>query len=501
MARATLTMAFLNTLLILLASYLHLVTANDPNIGFAVSINTTGIIVFPSDDVAFLVGPPEVEYTFIVPLTITRRASSEDVLLLTLFSAPYDHDEDQAPAETEVYSQQVYFDGLGQTYYDLDATFNLTTSSTDSVVYALRAQVDILGNALRTSPGYRDTVSGAAVLNYNATSGTWTTLQPAEHAHEVNVVSHAVFDAEVGQVVGEVIDTTSETVLVQDPDLPEEGEVKVPPKEDGTTPRDNTTTPCVPPSHQPASSCECPTAWKEEPTTTHCRDFKSWKRNNDGKPVPPKGCTPAPTAWKRYNDGKPWTPVTPPPASCTPPPVVCPPCNSSHALHPRQAANRATLRLTLTYGPSSAPSPIRQVNVTAFGILNNRVVSAKGKTDNSGRVNLRFVASAGETVQVYLVSASMDGEKFRISTRANGETGAFLFWRLNSVPLDWVVAGGGVTDESYRFMNKATNDIINVQDRMLTSWIFAKTKIFNFRAKLPHIWFPGESHGPSCAYH
>lgn len=41
-------------------------------------------------------------------------------------------------------------------------------------------------------------------------------------------------------------------------------------------------------------------------------------------------------------------------------------------------------------------------------------------------------------------------------------------------------------------MNKATTDILNVQDRMLTYWIFAKTKVYNFRAKLGAIWFPGK---------
>jgi hypothetical protein len=504
-------MAFLTSLLVLLTACLHLVTANDPNIGFTVSINTTGTIVYPSDDVAFLVGPPEIEYTFIVPVTITRRASTSDVLLLSLFSTPYDYDEDQPPGEIQVYQQQVYFDGLGQQTYDLDATFNLTTSTSDSVVLSLRAQVDILGNSAGNAEGYLDTISGAAVLNYNATSGTWITLLPAEHAHQENVAIHAEFDAEEAQVVGEVIDTSAETVLVQDPDLPEEVVVGVPPREDET--RDNTTTtPCVKrPTSTPCGgwSTKTPAAFcttvpttpckHETPTavTTHCRDFGSWKRNNDGKPwsPPDAGCTPHPTAWKRHNDGKPWSSSSSSAASCTPSPVVChpPPTCETHHQYARQAANRANLRLTLTYGPSLTPSPMRQVNVTAFGVLNQRVVSAKGKTDNSGRVTLRFVVAPGEVVQVYRLSVPMDQEKFRVSTRANGETGAFLFWRLISIPIAWEVPAGATTDEAYRFMNKATNDIINVQDRMLTSWIFAKTKIFNFAAKLPHIWFPGKS--------
>jgi hypothetical protein len=151
--------------------------------------------------------------------------------------------------------------------------------------------------------------------------------------------------------------------------------------------------------------------------------------------------------------------------------------------------------LVLTYGPSTAPVPIRQLQVTAFALVNNEKISALGTTDNAGFVVLQFPLDTGTNILLYQLSVSMDAEKYRISTSPDLSQ-TFLFWRLNSIPLTFEF-GAGLTLTAptfrYRFMNKATNDILNVQDRTLNSWVFAKTYVANFGSKLQNVWFPGNT--------
>jgi len=150
--------------------------------------------------------------------------------------------------------------------------------------------------------------------------------------------------------------------------------------------------------------------------------------------------------------------------------------------------------LTVNYGTVERPVPIRQLTVTGFGTrsADGAVLQAIGTTDDLGFTTLVFPVPAGQTLTLTKITVSLDAEKFRISTSKDAGA-SFLFWRAVSVPLSRQIAGGTVSDQSYRFMNKATNDIFNVQDRILTSWVFAKTKVYNFAAKLPNVWFPGNT--------
>jgi hypothetical protein len=159
-------------------------------------------------------------------------------------------------------------------------------------------------------------------------------------------------------------------------------------------------------------------------------------------------------------------------------------------MHKRQSTARTTLDLFLYYGNASAPQPIRQLNVTVFGIVGNRKLHAKGKTDSFGFTRLRFSALDDGPLQIYRLTVSLDAEKFRVSTSNDGGN-TFIPWRWSSIPLEWEIYPTGTEQFSYRFKTKAGVDLFNVQDRMLNSWIFAKTKVYNFKDKLPHVYFPG----------
>ena len=53
--------------------------------------------------------------------------------------------------------------------------------------------------------------------------------------------------------------------------------------------------------------------------------------------------------------------------------------------------------------------------------------------------------------------------------------------------------------QAYRYKSKGNTDILNVQDRMLNSWVYAKTKVYRFAAKLPNVWYPGDPGLPTLA--
>lgn len=391
-------------------TYLQVAYCNDPNIGFEVSIDSFGIDIFPAGGAqAALVGPSTIDYTFIVPINITRRISTLDALTLRLFAQPYDYDEDDVPAEIQVYSADVFLNE--QSSYDTTASFNLTTNATESVVHSLRAQVGIQGNSDGSTTLYQATISGVAVVAYNSTSGFWDSYEPSEFAHQENIVINTEYDLDISTLAEPPIDTTNETVIVNpDPDLPEEQgpltSVPNPPVEIGTG--GNTTTPCLSEYPKPTSSCTV----EVEPVDP-CKDYKGWKRNNDGKPWKgPDHCEACKDykKWKRNNEGRTWTgpevcekpwkrntwgktstpcTTTTPPPTCTPVPPPCPSESKLPAVFARQSTSRATVRLTLTYGPAAQAAPVRQLSVTAFGLINNeRKLASIGKTDNNGFVSL-----------------------------------------------------------------------------------------------------------------
>jgi len=236
---------------------------------------------------------------------------------------------------------------------------------------------------------------------------------------------------------------------------------------------------------------DCKDKYVEKPTTLHCRnndckDKSKDKDNNEKNPHHPD-----------------WNALKPP---CSNPnrtqfepsiPKPCPPAGVRHALlQARQATvgynGYGTIRLTLSYGTIARPVPIRQLRIEAFGTIDGRVQSAKGITDDNGFVILAWSLQAGQVLTATSISVSLDAEKYRIST-SNNNGRSFLVWRAISIPLQWEVIGNTISDRNYRFMNKATNDIFNVQDRVHTSWVFAKTKVYNFAAKLPNVWFPGDA--------
>ena len=482
-----------------LIACLHLVLADDGNIAFQAAINITGITVTdPYADIAFaaaVAAPSSKEWTFFVPVTINRYASSAQALALTIFARPYDYDEDFPPEEFVVYDQFVYVYDLPT--YDVFTVFNITVPTSDIPVYNFRAAVAVI-----EGEGNEQSIDGLAVTYYDPEFNAWQPLNVSSAAHQENVVIHAEHDSELAQSVVEPIDTSGETVIRdQDPDLPEApaiGTVVEPPPEDvtpGTTNPDPTKPdptkpdptkpdPTKPDPTNPDDPCYCP---PEPEPPKHCRDFHSWRRHNDGKPWKdePAECR---DAWKRNNDGKPWK-QDPPPTHPS-----CPPCpaNKHDSHHKRQAA-QTILNLNLFYGPSTARVPIRQLKVTAFAIAGQSKISAFGKTDNAGFARFRFpIIGDGEApLNIYRIIVSLDADKFRVSTSEdNGAT--FLYWRWRSIPLDWEIDQAGTGTFDYRFMNKASNDVFNVQDRMLNSWVFAKTKVHNFKEKLSNVWFPGE---------
>ena len=487
-------------LLTLVTFWIHLssVLSIDPNVGFEASINITGIDVFPTETIAFVAGPSTIDYTFTVPVIITRLGSSLESLTVRLFTQLYDYDEDDVPNEVQVYSENIYMNE--RSTYDVYASFNATTNVTAAIVYSLRAQIDVAGNLLGGT-AYVATISGAAVTSYNATSGRWTAYQPSDYAHEQNVMITSQYEEEMATLYEPPIDTSQETVIINpDPDLPEEEDPNVttpePPVEGGNG-RCNTTVPPCERYTPPPTLSHC---HREAKATASCQHYKSWKRNNGGTPWNgPEYCE---KPWKKRNNGKKpgsdtklctTSAVPRPSSSCNSSlPPACSPSSKDPEVQKRQLTERGILQLTVNYGTADEPVPVRQLPVTAFGLINNeRRYAAVGKTDNNGFAALQFPINPGETVVVYRVSVLLDLEKFRVST-SNDNGASFLIHRLNSVDLEITVPEGR-TEYTYRFMNKATNDILNVQDRMLTYWIFAKTKVANFRAKLGAVWFPGRA--------
>lgn len=508
------TMSLLTVLFLSFTSFLRLVSATEANIGFRAAINVTGIEIYQPDGQYYetsLRGPDTTVYTFIVPITITRVLSNAQSLELTLFNGLYDY-EDEASEEAEVYRESIYMDGTDS--YPVTATFNITTSfNATDIAYQLSAQLSIFGNLPGTNARHLQTTRGASVVAYNSSSRTWTPYEPAVFAHLENEANHAQHDAEMAKASEPPIDTTRETVIDNGmPDLPEED------PEDNLvivgplTPVDNTTVPCEP-VWCPPVSCggddhgndhghghdhgysrrnNYPTSSSSscvpKPTTTaaHCRDFNSWKRNNDGK------------SWSDHPTSTSCVAPTPP-ACPSLPPCPCPSVPASPkpvSIHARQATgNFFTVRLQLFYGTAANPVPVRQVQVTAFGQVGVRPIPAVGKTNNNGVVSLRFPAGSGdESLLIYLLSVPLDGEKFRVSTSADDGT-TFTLWRLVSFPLTWQVSPGETGDFTYRFRSKSTNDKLNIWDRILTSWTFAKLNVANLRAKLPNVWFPGRDSG------
>jgi hypothetical protein len=470
-------------LAILWLALLNLVTADDGNIAFQATINVTGITITNAyaDYAATALRAPDPEFTFVVPVTISRFTSSAEVVGLTVLARPYDYDEDSPPEEFVVFEESVYVYGLP--VYDVFTAFNITTITSDTPpVYNFRAMITVERDS------DRQTIDGVAVVSFNTTTRTWTPSEVSSFAHQENEVIHAEHDTELAQASEEPIDTSVETVIAdQDPDLPEDpGDdvVVEPPAEDvvpGTKPDPTKPDPTKPDPTKPGDNTTIPCCCPPPEPPKHCRDFHTWRRHNDGKPwkEEPSECK----SWKRNNDGKPWKQEPDHPA--------CPPCPLRYdSIHARQSPDRTTLDVKLFYGPASAPVPIRQLKVTVFGIAGNKKISAIGKTDNSGSARLRFPALADGPLQIYRLSVSLDAEKFRVSTSNDGGK-TFLFWRWRSVPLEWEIDTAGTGQFSYRFMNKASNDVFHVQDRMLNSWIFAKTKVHNFKDKLPHVYFPG----------
>lgn len=484
-------------LVFLVIACLQLVAGDDANIGFQATINVTGIeVTNPYAGYApTALRQADPEWTFFVPVTIERYTSSAEQVFLTLYAQPYDYDLDTPPEEFVVFVQSVYVYGLQ--FYDVFTSFNITTpAGEDPPSFRFRAEIGIYQDQQD-----RQTIDGVGVVSYNTTSGIWTSSEVSSFAHGENVVIHAEHDAELAESVVVPIDTSGETVIGdQDPDLPEaagDDVVVEPPAEDvvpGTKPDPTKPDPTKPDPTKPdptkpdptkpdptkPDTCYCPT--KPDPPQ-HCRDFHTWRRHNDGKSwkEEPAECH---DSYKRNNDGKPWNPEPPHPS--------CPPCPVSKydSIHARQSADRTTLNLKLFYGPASAPVSIRQLKVTAFGIAGQNKISAIAKTDNAGAARFRFPIVGDGPLQIYRIVVSLDAEKFRVSTSDDGGK-TFLFWRWRSVPLEWEIEQAGEGEFTYRFMNKASNDVFNVQDRILNSWVFAKTKVHNFAEKLPAVYFPG----------
>jgi hypothetical protein len=220
---STLAMSLVLFLLVSLISLAQRVASTSPNVGFTASINVTGIDIYRPGyyEQTSLRGPDTIVYTFVVPVTITRRLSDAQELELTLFNRLYDY-EDEASGEAVVFRDTVYMDGTDS--YPVTAEFNITTSyNASDIAYHLSAQLAIFGNAPGTSAGYMQTTPGASVVAYNSTSGTWTSFLPSVYAHLENEAAHAQHDAELAKATEPPIDTTPETVIDNGmPDLPEE---------------------------------------------------------------------------------------------------------------------------------------------------------------------------------------------------------------------------------------------------------------------------------------
>ncbi|KAJ9122900.1 hypothetical protein QFC24_003938 [Naganishia onofrii] len=471
-------------LAVFFATCLSLVSCDELNIGFQASINVSQIQITNNDDRQYSglnttsfenatnafnitsVRQSASYSTFIVPVTISRVAPSDiQSLTLRLLTRLYEYDEDEGQQELEVYQERVDLDG--QDTYDVITAFNISTEYLDTIAYNFRAQLDLDDDI---GSGFIQTITGAAVLSYNSTYGIWTTAEPAVFGQQENEVIHAEYETELTLSSEPPIDTTLETIITdQDPDLPEDASDETivnPPKEDS-----NVTMPSPPiDKHKPTP----------KPDEDHCKHPRSWKRNNDD-------------SWKEAPQSTPCPTYTPPP-----------PCPSGlkHApIYARQVTDPVTrLQLTLTYGslagPAPEPAPVRQLSVTAFGIINNKVVTAIGKTNNQGFVSFAF-PSSGNLI-VYRVTVSLDAEKYRVSTSKDGGK-TFLFWRRSSSTVSWEVPAGGTSSFSYRFKSKANNDVFRVHDRFLTIWVFAKTNVHAFSAKLPAIFFPGNT-GPSLFF-
>lgn len=298
------------------------------------------------------------------------------------------------------------------------------------------------------------------------------------------------------------IDTTLDTVITdQLPDLPPEtGGVVVIEVDPPVELPQNTT---VPPGTIPSPpTCIPVKEWKGKKDGKHDNSSTSLPPCSETTPVtPPPTCVPV-KHWRRINDGKSGNPpsTTLPPCPETTPiaPPTCPPGLKHAPIHARQFSGEfATLQMRLTYGPSTAPVPIRQLQVTGFALVNNeQKIAGIGKTDNNGFVVLQFPVESGTNLLLYQLSVSMNAERYRVSTSPDLSR-TFLFWRLTSIPLSYEFGSGLLLTAptfNYRFMNKATNDILNVHDRTLNSWVFAKTYVANFQSedtKLEHVWFPG----------
>lgn len=402
-------------LAVFFATCFPLVSSDELNLGFQASINIDQIQIYNEYDEqqgagnststgnatvapgANLIRLSSSYSTFIVPVTITRIASDIQSLTLKLFTRLYDYDEDEGQQDTQVYQQQVYLDG--QNIYDAITAFNISTESIDTVVYYFRAELEIDEGIIGGLP--TQTLSGAAVLSYNSTFETWTKSAPSDFAHQENEVLHAEFETELALSSQPPIDTTSETIITdQDPDLPEDPSDETivnPPKEDS-----NTTTPSAPvDKHTPTPKPD-----------DRCKHPYSWKRNNDGQ-------------WKENSESTPCPTSTPPPS----PPPPCPSGPEYAPIHARQTTGPVTrLQLTLTYGslsgPKPEPAPVRQLTVTAFGIINNKKVTAIGKTNNNGFVSFAFPSNGN--LLVNKLSVSLDAEKYRVSTSKDGGK-TFLF--------------------------------------------------------------------------
>ena len=166
--------------------------------------------------------------------------------------------------------------------------------------------------------------------------------------------------------------TTLDTVIDdQDPDLPEEDSgtnttTPVNPSNPDTPAGTKSTTPCDCEKHKPT-----PTPWKDHPKS------KTWDHHGHHPHSKP-------------SDSSPWAMPTPSPCpeASLPPPPPPPPCPSGlkHApIHARQSTGpKGILRLTLTYGPSTKPVPIRQLTITALGVINRRVLQGRERRTTRG---------------------------------------------------------------------------------------------------------------------
>lgn len=619
-------------LFIMLFAAIGLVNCSDPNLAITAKIDPSQIVIFPTEgsgnsrssggnytystfstdysastiSSAGILSPvstnasSSINYTVLVPVEIIPKQTLRSAFTVRLFVRQYDYDMEFPPEEIEVYRRDDIFLYQSQTY-ETQASFNLVTNTTESAVYYLRTQIDISDEG--NGSNYLGTATSDAVLKFDSSTSTWSSVPPADYGHEINAAIHDEYEFQLGIASQDPFDTTWETVIDdQDPDLPldedptlydpspslEEGGpwaktnycVKSPPSchEHSTSkcPCDKDTKPIFnssswsPPTNPPGGKAEqspcitfssthspstspcskrvhtvsssssrqthsssspcsekkhttsasssqshesaespCPcekhstsstkpcgatttttaySKWSTSttspckdptsstrswPTPSHCRDFQPWKRNS----------------WKYQESAHPSSVSL----------ELCPSSLPHGEVHYRKIFARqvpdeqAVLRLTLTFGNSSCPQPVRQTSVTAFGLVGDRVAAAHGKTNNKGFVNLRFPVNAGETVYVYQVYASMDQEKFRLVTAVdagNAFDKSYLYWLVKSTPLAWEVPVG-LTDFSYRFTDKTSTDVLEIQDPLLTIWIFAKTKVYNFGEKLGNFWFPG----------